>query len=95
MQRIDISRGFHHLTLQHPHQSKIGVQCPAESAIPERSTWDKVRTDLLLAQQLAMHRQQLAKLIESHTKEVDDKQLGKRDVERMMRSKRTALLHTL
>jgi hypothetical protein len=57
--------------LQHEHQAKVVGGTLEEPAI-KRSSWDKARTDMAIATQLALHRRQLLALVEDNEFHLSD-----------------------
>lgn len=73
---------------KHELQNKVLGGAPLEDAI-KRSSWDKARTDMAIAAQLALHRRQLAALVEedeAHLSGSNNSQWTRDDLKKRMRA---------
>lgn len=73
--------------MQHELQNKVLGGAPLEDAVT-RSSWDKARTDMAIAAQLALHRRQLAALVEedeAHLSGSNNSQWTRDDLKKRMR----------
>jgi hypothetical protein len=73
--------------LQHEHQLRA-LQGTLEEPVIKRSNWDKARSDMAIAAQLALHRRQLHALVEEdeqHLSDSNNSQWTRHDLNKRMR----------